>query len=162
MHSCMFLSNVGASPEGLNIYIALVSAALLGVSQRGSFSSHMFTPALWSGWNLPVWVCFMLQGVFQTPWPFGENSRAPIHSWGFPFQISLSSTSQRRLQSYRQFFSHSQFPHELLRFCFCLIHQPSCWFPFLSTGCCFTPLYSGGFLWALACPKRLPVFSRIR
>ena len=58
MHLCMFLSAVDASAYGLYIYLALVSAALLGVGQRGGFSPHIFTPALWCRWNIPIWFFF--------------------------------------------------------------------------------------------------------
>ena len=39
---CVYLSTVEASSEGIHIYIALISVALLGVCQRGGLSSHMF------------------------------------------------------------------------------------------------------------------------
>ena len=41
-------------PDGLNIYFALVSVALLGVGWRGVLSPHKFTPALWRNWHLPI------------------------------------------------------------------------------------------------------------
>ena len=41
MRLCVYLSTVEASLEGLHIYLALISGALLSVGQIGGFSSHM-------------------------------------------------------------------------------------------------------------------------
>ena len=54
MHPCMSLSPVNASSDGPHTFIALVRAALLVVGWWGGFSSHMFTPASWCIWHLPI------------------------------------------------------------------------------------------------------------
>ena len=54
MHSCMFLSPFNASSDSLHISLTFASATLLGVGRRGRFSSHIFTPAFWSYWYLPI------------------------------------------------------------------------------------------------------------
>ena len=81
-----FLSPVYTSLDVLHIYLVFVRAALLGVGQRGSFSSHMFTTALWI-------ICHMTIGLFcftsfiPAPWKFGKTLRTPLCSWGLPFRF---------------------------------------------------------------------------
>ena len=59
------LSPVNASSYGLHIFIEIVRADHLGVGRQGGFYSHMFTPALWSGRNLPI--VFFLTRCIPTP-----------------------------------------------------------------------------------------------
>ena len=56
------LSLVDTSSDGLNIYLALVCADLLGVGFWGGFSSHMFTPNFWHVCNMLIG-CFVLQCI---------------------------------------------------------------------------------------------------
>ena len=63
------LSLIDASLDNLHIYLALVSAALLGVGRIGGFSSHKFTPTFWQGWHLPIgFFCFTR--CIPTSWLF--------------------------------------------------------------------------------------------
>ena len=107
------LSLVNASSDGLHIYLALISAALLGVGLRGGFSSHMFTPALWRGWHLPI--CFFCFTRYSAPLIFycsgfsavsylGISLRAPLHSWG-SFSLSMYPTFLEGFQRGKRFFS---------------------------------------------------------
>ena len=84
-HTILYLlSTVNAYSDGLNIYLALVSVALLGVGSRGGFSSHKFSPALWFGWHLPIgffifkWYIFQHLGYFLSldshPYPICKVS----------------------------------------------------------------------------------------
>ena len=54
MRSCIFLSMDDASSDSIHISPVLVSTALIEVGWQGSFSTHMFTPALWCGWDMPI------------------------------------------------------------------------------------------------------------
>ena len=49
-----FSSPVYTSLDSLHIYLEVFRVALLGVGRQGRFSSHMFTPALWCVWYLPI------------------------------------------------------------------------------------------------------------
>ena len=59
-----FLSPVDASSDGLYIYLALVSAALLGVGWQGRFSSHKVYTHLFLRMESSLWV-FFLQGALS-------------------------------------------------------------------------------------------------
>ena len=87
MHSCMFLSTVDASLDGLHISLELASTALLGVGRRGGFSSHSVYTRLLVILSYDHWVCLFLQGEFPTPWPFFENLRTTLRSRGFLFLV---------------------------------------------------------------------------
>ena len=86
-----FVSLVDVSSDGLHIHLALVRAALVEVDWRYAFSSHMFTPALWRGWNLPIWLLLFTR--YYKPWVFAcagfsdlsdldIHLRYPLPSWG--------------------------------------------------------------------------------
>ena len=70
--------------------LVLASADLLGFCQRVGFSSRVFTEVSIMDGYLPSLGLFILQGAFPTSWTFGKILRTPLHSWGFPFQSSLS------------------------------------------------------------------------
>ena len=105
---------------------------------------------------------FVSQGVFQTPLTFGENLRTPLRTWGFPFRFFMSHVFRRRLRSCWEIFFQCPFHASFWGFLFCLIHQSSKRSLLLFPGWSFPLLSSGGFLRALACPKRFPVFSGIK
>ena len=63
--------------------LAIFSAPLLGVVVDVASPPVNFIPALWQGWNIPI--SFFLQGVYQTPWPFGKTLRSLFQSWEFHF-----------------------------------------------------------------------------
>ena len=118
MYSCMFLSLVDVSPDGLHIYLALVSTALLGVGRQGVFSSHMFTPAIWIGWHLPIGL-FIFKRCIPTPWIFACTGfsavsdlnrllRASLCSWG-SFTCSVSPAFLEGVPKLLVNFSHNSF-----------------------------------------------------
>ena len=113
MHSCMFLSLVDASLDGLHIYFVLVNASLLGVGWRGGLSSHIFTPAFWRIWHMPIFLGF-LQGISHLGYFLALNSQlCPI--WLFdlglhsvlevPFLSKCLQLFWRGFQSGQQFLS---------------------------------------------------------
>ena len=51
-----FLSSVGTSSDGLNICLVIVRAALIGVVQRGGFSSHEIYTRLMAWLASDQWV----------------------------------------------------------------------------------------------------------
>ena len=93
----MFLSPVDASSDSLYIYLARVSAALLGVGRRDGFSSNnVYTRLL----ARIASSCFFLQGLFQHLGYLLVLYSQPcliwtvswgLHSWGF-FWGSMSPT----------------------------------------------------------------------
>ena len=68
MHLCMFLSPFDSSSDGLHIYFALVSVALLAVGWRGGLSFLMLMHDFWHSWHMPIWVYFSFSGFIPTPW----------------------------------------------------------------------------------------------
>ena len=105
-------------------------------------------------------LCFVLQGILQIPWPFGENLRTSLHSWGFPFSIffvrnvsgcgfkvvgRFSLTGNVRVNCWG-------FPST----------QSSWWSLLLSPVFSFLPLPPGGFIQYLACPRRFPDLSGLQ
>ena len=69
------LSPVDTSSDSLNIYIALFSAAFLGVGRQCILYSHTFTPAFWCVWHLPIIFVFCFTRcviqhfvILEKPW----------------------------------------------------------------------------------------------
>ena len=97
-HALMhMLSPVDASTDSRHIYLALISAILIGDGWWGGFLSHMFAPAFWSVWNLLI--RFFFKTRYSTPWIFScygfseffdmdIHLRDPLHPWGSFFLLS--------------------------------------------------------------------------
>ena len=94
------LSLAYESLDGLHIYLAPVTTALLGFFWQGIFSSHTFTPALWHGWHLTT--VFFYKVHITTPCIFSSAGfssvsylesllRALLRSWG-SFGCPMSPT----------------------------------------------------------------------
>ena len=77
------LSPVDASSDGPHIYLALVSADLLGVGWRCGSSSHTFYALPMARLASAHWVCFVLKFVLCTPWTFGKT-------WGLRSILEVS------------------------------------------------------------------------
>ena len=87
--------------DGLNIYLALVSAALLRVGNWVGFSYHKFIPSFWSSWNLPI------SGIFCFTRCTVKHLGLSEKSWGllsviegFTSTLCVSHVLQRSLQRF--------------------------------------------------------------
>ena len=103
---------VNASSDVLHIYLVLARAALLGNGRQGEFSPHIFTPALWCGCRIPIWVIFTR---YSTPWIFACTGlsavsdldislRALLPSLG-SFSFSMSLVFSEGVTKWSAFFS---------------------------------------------------------
>ena len=105
-------------------------------------------------------VCCVLKGVFQTPWPCRGKLRTPLRSWGFPFSILFV---QHFSVGGSEVVGGFSLTRNFLSSCWVF---PSAWCsrrsPLLLLGWSFTPLSYGRFIRALSCPKRFPVFSGLQ
>ena len=70
------------------IFLALSSAALLGVGWRGGFSSHKYPDVFSIVGIFPLVGFFLFYKVRRpTPWPFRKILRGTFRSWGFQFEF---------------------------------------------------------------------------
>ena len=156
MHSCIFHHRSTRRSGGLHYLVLRFPARpFLGLVGEADSPPIMFTPTLWRGWHMPIGF-FFKQVVFQTHSTFFENLRTTLHSWGSPFLIFFVRHSSRGGSKVVGWFSLTGNFLLLLSFPSTQSYRRSL---LLFMGCSFTPLLSGGFLQALVCPKRFPVFS---
>ena len=114
-------------------YCLLVSLTLLVVGSRGVSSSCLSPAKTYTVGFCPLLLIFTR--YISTPWRFAFTGfsaisymdihlRTMIRSWG-SFWGSMSPTSLEGVPKWsgtlRRIFSHWKFPHNLLRFSFCLI-----------------------------------------
>ena len=90
------LSPVDASLDGLHFYLALVSAAFLGVSRQGIFSHHMFASAFWCGRHLLIWVYFSFTSCSPTPCMLGFTVLSAVSNPGSLLRSPLLSCGSFR------------------------------------------------------------------
>ena len=119
------LSPAGVSLDILHIYLAILSAALFGVGHRGGFSSHIFTPASWRGWHMPIEL-FCFTSFIPTTWIFSCTNfsvvsnmdsilMVPLRSWGF-FDFWCPTFSGGGSIVSGELLFHYPFTRKLLRF----------------------------------------------
>ena len=89
--------------DGLNICLALSSAALLGVGRRGGFSSHKFYTCLLDRLTYAhYWYFLFLKFHSPTPWTLRKTYRDTLCSWGFHFDSFCVRCFWRKLRSFWQ------------------------------------------------------------
>ena len=141
-HALMhFLSPVGASSDGLNVYLSLVRNSLLRVGRRGDLSFHNVYTHLLERLEYSLCVVVFCEVYSNTldvylRWllirvRLGQSLEGSDLFLRFPFMVPC-------LQHFRRGFQNGLlnlqfFPRELI----CLIHQCYQWSPLLFPGFCF-------------------------
>ena len=141
-------------------YHSLVSSTLLRVGRRGGSSSHIVYTGPMVRLEYSRRVCFVLLGVFQTPWPLGKNLITLLCSLGFPFRFLMPDIYLEAVPKLSGNFLSLYFLRKLLSISFRPIFLlVSTLFPWLLTSLRSS---TGGLFGLFVVPKRLPVFSAFR
>ena len=128
---------VNTSLGGLHIYLALFSAALLGLIGKADSPLIMFTPVFWSVWHLLIeffgftrFIVHQLRyllSLASQPCPIWTVSWG-IWCWGSFWGFNISNVFGGG--SKMVWWNLRSFP----RYIACLVHQSSWWSPLLSPG----------------------------